>query len=597
MVTNEPLFIETGHEKVAMYKMSRDINEWDENVMEHFHEEYPDLSGDNVEIVFKKTDAERGYGYGYVGLGKEAGVQIPVIIKEFEMAPLDVMLHEGDAFPLTKESAKTLLHKTAMGKTVAAPKGPLSYIGPNISERIYPGVPWTGGQYKYASVLSAIDLTQDQVDAFRERLENDPGTVAAWSKSENQGLLKIAVAKQPEKDKVNPGEGHPLVDAFIKRFGAEAGYGPIEKAGKYEVKGLSGIKYEGYVFPKVFDFHLRPMEAMLFANGIMDGDDYRALKSKDGDPVACGNYSAVQSNIVGKKSNDLSDRCGCSCACKGDKGFFVVQRGSAAMAFTPLEILSKSSINERRNINYRKEDVDQNIEINKTYTVKKYVAKDSFGAVYRIVVSPNIKEVKIVEGMVMLPGDVRWVVMGDLIKLSSSPEQTKTASGGRSVTIRHLGGEGFSVEAPWAENWVKEGGLRSQVKNYLSQYYTPDTLDEVFAECQKIGKLHINDRLEKKAESVGKYAGVERIARDLTKQAAALGDVGLADTVLSLQFINKDNINKYVDFLPQIEKAASHLADMLIGARLGVDIEEYPIKTAMENLVEVVDDLRMLKGK
>jgi len=590
-----PLFIEAEHEKVAMHKMSQDVNEWDENIMEHFHEEYPELSTGNVEVVFKKTDSQRGYGYGYVGLGKEASVQIPVIIKEYELAPLDVMLHDGDAFPLTKESAKKLLHKTAMGKAVAAPQGPRSHIGPSISERVYPGVPWTGGQYKYASVLGALDLSQEQVDTFREKLESSPELVAAWHNSPNKGLLKIAAAKQPKNDIVEAGNGHPLVDAFIKRFGPEPDYGLIERPGRYEVKGISGVRYVGDVYPKVYDFHLRPMDVMLFADGDMNHEDEKAAR-KDDCSVECGRFAAVQGSIVGKKTGELRDHGGCY-ASKGDMGFFVVRRGNAAMAFPPMKIQSKSCIDEKRNIHYHKEDVGQDIEVNKRYTIRKFVATDSFGAVYRISVSPNVKEVTMAGGMVMLPGDTTFVRMNKVVKLAAGTEQTKTASAGSSVTLRHLGGDSFSVEADWVDSWTKEGGLRGSVKKYLGQYYTGDSLDAAFTECEKVGRLNINDRAPETVVEVKSYPGAERIARDLTKVASALSDVGLADTVLSLQFINKDNTEKYINFLPQLEKAASHLADMLIGARLGMDLEEYPVKTAMENMVEVIDDLRMLKGK
>jgi len=206
-----------------------------------------------------------------------------------------------------------------------------------------------------------------------------------------------------------------------------------------------------------------------------------------------------------------------------------------------------------------------------------------------------MKEVKMADGIVMMPGDAKWVEMRELINLRSAPEQMKTASG-YSVTMRHLGGEGFSIESPWAEEWVKEGGLKSQVEDYLAQYYNRDSLGAVFEECVKTGSVNFSDRAPKDSVEINKYEGMKDIAKDLTKEAAALGDAGLVDNVLSLQFINKDNVNKYIEFIPQLEKAASNLADMLIGARLGVNVEEHPIKAAMENVVEVIDDLRLLKG-
>lgn len=587
------LFVNKEIEKVATFKMSQDVNEWDENVMESFHDEYPELGGDNVEVVFKKTDPHRGYGYGYIGLGKEAMVQIPLIVKEYELSPMDVMLHEGQAYPLTKESAKSLLHKTGMGKVIEAPKAPLANVGPNISQRIYPGVPWTGGQYKYASVLSAIDLTQTQVDDFKSRIEANEATAVAWNENECKGILKIAGAVQA--DTVKSGEGHPLVNAFIKGTPEEAGYGVVELPGKYEVKGLSGIKYTGCVFPKVYDFYLRPQGVMIFARGQMDTDDRNKMSPENRAEIDYSGYCSVQQDIVGKKLGCLAETGIGPLPSVGSTGCFVIKRGKSAMAFIPVKIQSKSRIDEARDINYSKGG--QHVNVKKNYHIDKYTVTDSFGAVYRVVVSPNVTEAKVVNSMVMLPRDTTFMSLGsNMIKLSEKVEQTKTASVGTSVTVRHLGGEGFSVEAPWAEDWAKEGGLKCQMNDYLSQYYTADSLTEVFEKCASEGKIDINDRLEK-APLVEKYAGAEKIARDLTKEAASIKDMGLADTVLSLQFINKDNVEKYMGFLPQLEKAASHLADMLVGARLGMEVEEYPIKTAMENLVEVVEDLRLMKGK
>ena len=585
---HQPLFIESEHEKVAMLKMSQDVNEWDENVIEHLHEEYPEITDSNVEVVFKKTDPHKGYGYGFVGLGKNAEVKIPIIIKEYEMAPLDVMLHDDTAYPMTRDSVKGMLQKTAMGTLVSKPRSSIAYIGPNVSERIYPGIPWSGGHYKFASILSAVDLTQDQVDGFSKKFEDDPSLLDAWSGSACKDILKIASAKQDNSaDLVKPGAGHPLVDAFIKRFDGSGEYGVIDAPGKYEVTGVSGVTYSGVVFPKVFDFNLQPQGVMVFAHGnIVDND------SEGCAPSSCS-YSAIQASIAGRKTGGLGRLYGRPS--RGEHGVFVISRGISAMAFTPVKLLSVSEIHEKRKVTYHRDDIDQDVEIENTFVNRKCVAVDSFGSRYKIVISPSMKEVKIVDGIVMMPSDTFWMSMDKIVNLRSSPEQMKTASG-YSVTMRHLGGEGFSIESPWAEEWVKEGGLKDQVEDYLSQYYNRGSLKEVFEECVKTGSVNFSDRAPKEAIAVNKYEGMKDIARDLTKEAAALGDAGLVDNVLSLQFINKDNVSKYIEFIPQLEKAASNLADMLIGARLGVNVEEHPIKTAMENVVEVIDDLRLLKG-
>ena len=148
---------------------------------------------------------------------------------------------------------------------------------------------------------------------------------------------------------------------------------------------------------------------------------------------------------------------------------------------------------------------------------------------------------------------------------------------------------------------MREGDLKGRIQEHMGQYYTGDSLEKVFSEAKKCGKCSINNRAEekKRLSPVHKheYREAHKIARDLTKVAAHLPDPALVDTVLSLQFINKDNINKFISFIPQFEQAASHLADILIACRLGLDVPEYPVKTSMENLADVLSELKMMRGK
>jgi hypothetical protein len=89
---------------------------------------------------------------------------------------------------------------------------------------------------------------------------------------------------------------------------------------------------------------------------------------------------------------------------------------------------------------------------------------------------------------------------------------------------------------------------------------------------------------------------LQYLTRDFDKIAATLQDSGLVDSVLSLKFINKENIDKYAEFAPQFEEAVNHLADLLIASRVGLQIQEEAVKTAMKNMAIVVRELKTLKG-
>jgi hypothetical protein len=614
---NVPLVFKEEMEKNATFDMPQDATMWDEEVLKHLHEDHPELTEEDIEVVFKKTDAKKGYGYGFVALGKKGAIKIPIIIKEYKMSPLDVMLYEGKAFPLTPDTVKEIVQSTAIGKAVPKPEEPFAHVGPNITERVYPGLysvfrPGLGGRvsaYKYASILSEIARTPEQTQGLKERLEKDPTLVAAWANSPCQEVLKKAYSDQPvmavdstpgnskvNPDEVKPGEAHPLVDAFIKKVEGNKPIGPIVSPGLYEVEGQSGNDYQGMVFPMVYDFDLQKQDIMVFC-----GSKLEASKT-DGKPYEIGNFSCVQQTIVGRPSADMA--CGKyihSCeGMAGDKGIFYIRQDEGpAMAFLPVKIKSKTRMREERKMDFEKDQ--QHIQMTKNFDVIKYHVHDSLGRAFNVVVSPSAVNVQKVGDLVMMPANTKFSVFGTLVNLRKDTNQITKVADLRTVTMRHLGGESFSIDADWAEDWAKEGDLKSRIGPYMEAFYTPDSLEKCFSECRKVSKLSMRDRAPVRVRTEdlppASHREASKLARDLTKIAAHLQDPGLVDTVLSLQFINKDNINKFVSFIPQLVQAASHLADLLIASRLGMQMSEYPIKSAMENLMEVIGDLRMIKGK
>ena len=83
---NVPLIFKAEMEKTATYEMPQDVNLWDEEVIKHLHEEHPELTEEDIEVVFKKTDAKKGYGYGFVALGKKGIIKV----ESRELTPQEV---------------------------------------------------------------------------------------------------------------------------------------------------------------------------------------------------------------------------------------------------------------------------------------------------------------------------------------------------------------------------------------------------------------------------------------------------------------------------------------------------------------------------
>jgi hypothetical protein len=85
---------------------------------------------------------------------------------------------------------------------------------------------------------------------------------------------------------------------------------------------------------------------------------------------------------------------------------------------------------------------------------------------------------------------------------------------------------------------------------------------------------------------------------NLVKEAAVILDKETTDSVLALNFITPENMSIYVDYLPEIEKVSSKLAEIVIAARLGMDdVREAAAKNAMTQVNSVIGGLRDLQAR
>jgi hypothetical protein len=92
-----------------------------------------------------------------------------------------------------------------------------------------------------------------------------------------------------------------------------------------------------------------------------------------------------------------------------------------------------------------------------------------------------------------------------------------------------------------------------------------------------------------------KIAGIRKLRVDLVKEAAVLPDVMTVDSILSLGFINSENVRMFISRLPYLEKALSMICEILLTARLGLtEIPEGATARAARGLDETVRGLRSL---
>jgi hypothetical protein len=90
-------------------------------------------------------------------------------------------------------------------------------------------------------------------------------------------------------------------------------------------------------------------------------------------------------------------------------------------------------------------------------------------------------------------------------------------------------------------------------------------------------------------------SGFVNLRRDLVKEAAFIPDPMAVDTVLSLGFVNPENIGLFVASLPAIDETQQKMCELLMAARMGLPNMSVPaLEKAIKSTEEVYEGLKVL---
>jgi hypothetical protein len=101
-------------------------------------------------------------------------------------------------------------------------------------------------------------------------------------------------------------------------------------------------------------------------------------------------------------------------------------------------------------------------------------------------------------------------------------------------------------------------------------------------------------------EKAGFYKSIlDKYASDLKscllKEAVAVGDDETVDSLLSIGFINPENIEKFIEYLPSLDVAQRKLCDLLIASRMGLkDLDEGALRVSIKALEKTIEGLRRM---
>lgn len=346
----------------------------------------------------------------------------------------------------------------------------------------------------------------------------------------------------------------------------------ITHSGVYTVATVEGEALTGWVFSNLLDLDGTPLPMSLFTNG---------------------SQMAVQGEIAGSPSQEqppLSEGQpqGHGCFLRQDeKGEF--------QATIPMEI--RATMSNGGEVLFSTQTYD--------------------GREVDVAVQPNIQELTMTpEGHVLVPESFQWMPLeGDAVALVGSPEDVgKTAAALRSIAgsvmLRAGDANNISISGPLVEKIAYDqrefidvdqalfllGGLG--VDPYYATMKIADAVTyhrPVEVRCSRVIKTAGELREEAKTAAIATLGKLPVLRRELFKEAASIPDPVAVDTVLSLGFINPENMAHFITFLPVLDDAQSKMCELLLGARLGArDLPIGPLEKSIRALEEVIKGLKIL---
>lgn len=353
---------------------------------------------------------------------------------------------------------------------------------------------------------------------------------------------------------------------------------PIDHFGMYKVQDEKGRHLVGYVFPNLIDVDGTSLPIALFTNG---------------------SHYAVQSDIAGVHAGHGGSIF--EGTPKGVGCFYHVLQNGKAEATIPMTV--KGSVNDQQNGG----------------AVLHCITYD--GREVQVSVQPNIQKVMpSPDGdHLLIPDTFSWLPLdkAEDTTLVEKPEGfSKEAQARRSlatVTLRG-GGGAFSVSGFPVDK------LASDERSFMS---IDDTLfllaglgvDTAYAQ-KKMGEAEYHNmpvdvrvahyiqpaELQTKIDAAKLAAEVgpaieaaNRLKCDLVKEAAIIPDPTAVDAVLSLGFLNAENLGVFISYLPKIDEAQEKICELLLAARLGLrNIPVPALEKAMRTVEQVIEGLQQL---
>lgn len=694
------LFSEDPQFRRVQYKrLSDNVREWQQEISAMIAEKLPKDLHVDVSVVFQQVDDEKGYAVG-TAIGRDQSsnktIGIPIIVKSWHLAPIDLFFCEGKLYPLTDDNLAKIFYQSSLGAGVAPQTPP-----PNMVDDVYSEMrnPPLGGKYSYSAPFSMLNLISgtlgsEDLKLLKTAVANDHRLLVGYQRHGTFDVLRKYAAETPkptEQDEINKERTSstftikkdgpdayrlysandevfdPVIVAtnrqglvnflnmsrselqdfekdpmlVIDRNGhytltpPESPYGKpvdgptgenalgehknpfvfdplqddrtaksIDSFGRYGVRDRDGVLAKGWVIPNVVDFDGNTVSNKLFLGKALAAYQGRIAGIPLPDDAATG------------LDPDRPDT--------GKLGVLLYREGKDVFATIPFQITAVTVFKKLKALSI----VDAR---GKQCTLIQTPAINGI-----VKVSPNMVGKSDIAPLIgpkdnyFVSANLIFIRMARLCPVSESPDDFKriaaewldhnpikvAMSNGRyvfrggkikkyaaaasgpvfsneNVTIKKLAFDFNSLPRHEAEFLLASWGLpMTKVAQVLDGVKTRIALD--------IHHLRLPDpRGHLKVAKPVAHANASSLKApiaELVKIAANLEDAQTVDSVLSLGFVNPENVTRFASAKPMLWEVSHMLAKLLLASRLGMeDIPEEAARAAISHLQRVIDGLDRLK--
>jgi hypothetical protein len=547
----EPLFFEKAPiVKLARTKLGDDPKQWESDILEVLHQQHPYMLDTNISINMKKVDAESGTGIGAIVL--DGKINVPIVIHNYRMAPLDVFLNDTEVVPLTRERIERAMKTLAIGKPVTPSKGEATD-----SSITHMTTPPYDGKYTFASNLSytkaefasAINHTFNETGFVLDIANND-----LWKEALNSYLT--SALEQEKTAQTGP--------KYFLEEKAPFQHQLTKEAGIYSVPTSKGDKV-GVLVP-ITEKLASSTDRWLFVS--LDGG-YIPLA----DPTIP--FKPVEHVKVARKEP------------VSGSGIFVANNGKL-QATEIFDVICKLGSGD-------------------------VLLKDIHGRECRMVKSANVDRIQMGGGLLVVPENYMFLPTTERLSLTHVKVANLLEDGSDRITVRNQNSRLlFSSGKLWefGDLLSKEGSYPDEVLNALSPYFDDQSLQLLLTipTGQQRTFTVKTAGIDKTASADVAVPVISRESIAAINQAAAVIDRKAAgflkiaaneasetvDTLLGLNFLNKSNLHKFVENMDKVGEARQIVGQLLIASRLGLDVDDAPLRTAFFALDEVEQDLQQL---